>query len=395
MTWLGYRRPDGSYGARNYVLIVPGGLVATKICQFVRGTVTLATSETGNTRARRDRETVARFLANIGKNPNVAGVLVQGNSAGGSYAELSLERIADEVAGTGKPVAVLTADQCGGTLGLLAKGIEVAREMVWRASRAQREPADDAALSLGMKCGGSDATSGLVGNGVVGYVYDRLVAARGVAMFSENTEIIGAEHVLARRAVSPEVAEQILAVARKMEERGQAVGEDIRTINPVPANFAGGISTLEEKSLGAIHKAGSQPIQGVLSYGERPPRPGLYFVDNNANGQYLFPSYAAAGAQMVMFQLGGASVPVGGILDPSTGIVAPLLWLTANRRTQERAANSVDFCSAPVLEGTESLEEAGERLYELIRETASGAMTRTETIDHTNPFSMYLEDPIF
>jgi altronate dehydratase large subunit len=325
----------------------------------------------------------------------VAAVIVQGGSAAGYYAELNLERIADEIAATGKSVALLTADTCGGTLGLLAKGIEVAREMVWQASKLTREPVEDGLLSLGVKCGNSDATSGLVGNGVVGYVYDKLVDAGGAAMFAENTEIIGAEHVLAMRAVSPEVAEAILASARKMEERGRAAGEDIRTINPVPSNFAGGISSLEEKSLGAIHKAGTRPIQGVLGYGERPPRPGLYYVDNNANTFHMFSSFAAAGSQMVLFQLGGANVAEGGFLETSRGIVSPLVWLTGNRNTWERAKNSLDFCSAPVLEGAETMEEAGERFYQLLLETASGAMTKVETIDHVDPFAIYYEDPIF
>ncbi len=395
MSWLGYRRPDGSAGARNVVLVLPGGLVGSKICQFVKGTVTLVTAETGHARTTRDRRTAGRFLANLGKNPNVAAVIVQGGSAAGYYPELNLERIADEIAATGKPVTLLTADKCGGTLGLLAKGIEVAREMVWQASKLKREPVEDGCLSLGVKCGNSDATSGLVGNGVVGYAYDKLVDAGGVAMFAENTEIIGAEHVLAKRAVSPEVAEAILASAKKMEDRGRAAGEDIRTINPVPSNFAGGISTLEEKSLGAIHKAGTRPIQGVLGYGEHPSRPGLYYVDNNANTFHMFSSFAAAGSQMVLFQLGGASVAEGGILDTSRGIVSPLVWLTGNRNTWERAKNSLDFCSASVLEGTETLEEAGERFYRLILETASGAMTKVETINHTDPFAIYYEDPIF
>ena len=395
MSWMGYRRPDGSVGARNLVLVLPGGLVGSKICEFVKGTATLVTAETGHARTTRDRRRAGGFLVNLGKNPNVAAVIVQGNAAGGYYPELNLERIAQEISVTGKPVALLTADRYGGTLGLIAKGIEVAREMVWQASRLRREPAEDGALCLGVKCGNSDATSGLVGNGVVGYVYDKLVAAGGVAMFAENTEIIGAEHVLAQRAVSPEVAQAILASAQKMEERGRAAGEDIRTINPVPSNFAGGISSLEEKSLGAIHKAGTHPVQGVLEYGERPPRPGLYYVDNNANTFHMFSSFSAAGSQIGLFQLGGAGVPDGGILETSRGIVSPLLWLTGNRVTAQRAANSVDFCSASVLEGTETLEEAGERLYHLILEIASGGMTKVETINHADPFAIYYEDPIF
>jgi altronate dehydratase large subunit len=118
-------------------------------------------------------------------------------------------------------------------------------------------------------------------------------------------------------------------------------------------------------------------------------------VDNNANTFHMFSSFAAAGSQLVLFQLGGAGVPEGGILETSRGIVSPLLWLTGNRITAERAANSIDFCSASVLGGTETLEEAGERLYHLILEVASGGMTKVETINHADPFAIYYEDPIF
>ena len=145
----------------------------------------------------------------------------------------------------------------------IQKGIKIARELVFEASKVRREPCGLGKLSLGVKCGHSDPTSGMVGNPVAGYLFDRVVEAGGVAMFGETTEIIGAEHILSRRAVNREVEQEILARVKFIEERALSTGEDIRTVNPVPDNIAAGISTLEEKSLGAIYKAGHQPIQGV------------------------------------------------------------------------------------------------------------------------------------
>ena len=150
----------------------------------------------------------------------------------------------------------------------------MARRFACEVSKQRREPCDLGKLSIGVKCGSSDPTSGIAGNPAVGYLYDRLVEAGGVAMFGETTEIIGAEQALARRCVDDGVAGELLAAVDRMETRAMASGQDIRTVNPVPANIAAGITTLEEKSLGAVHKAGSTPIQGVLKYAERPPGAG-------------------------------------------------------------------------------------------------------------------------
>jgi altronate dehydratase large subunit len=243
----------------------------------------------------------------------------------------------------------------------------------------------------------------MVGNPAVGYVYDRVVEAGGTCLFGETTEIIGAEHILARRAATPEVAEAILKAARFIEDRALATGEDIRSINPVPANIAAGISTLEEKSLGAIHKAGSHPISGVLRYCERPRGKGLYFVDNWQNAPSIFAGYAAAGAQLTIYQLGGTgegaanpdSRPVNHVLDPSLGQVAPLIWASASPFTYAHTRGSLDFYSGTVIEGKETPEDVGERLLQLVVETASGAFTRGETLNYTCPTSIYLLDPVF
>lgn len=394
MDFLGYIRPDGSAGIRNHVLVIPGGLIADKICSFVPGTKTIAMAKSGGGMTTRDREAIARTLFGLGLNPNVAGVILHNGSPGAGYPELRPERLAAEMAQSGKPLEIINVRTEGGTLEAIMKGIKIARKMVYEASKLRREPVNISKLSLGVKCGASDPTSGMVGNPVVGYLFDRIVEAGGTAMFGETTEIIGAENILAARAVNEKVASEILEAVRFIEERALASGEDIRTMNPVPENIAAGISSLEEKSLGAIYKAGHHPIQGVLKYAERPLLPGLYLVDNWMGPNSIFPGYAAAGAQLTIFQYGGGA-SARTVLDPSPAVTSPLLWTSANPLTYTVAKESLDFYSGTVIEGTESIEEAGERLLHLVIDIASGTLTHGETVNYSEPIEVYGLDPLF
>lgn len=395
MSFLGYRRPDGSAGIRNYVLVLPGGLISSKICEFVAGTRTIITADIGSGRTKRDRETIARILIGLGKNPNVAGVVVHGVSPGAGYPELNLEKLANQMAESRKPVEFISSRKYPDNLQVIEKGIRVARQMVRDASRVRRELVDDSNLSIAVKCGRSDATSGVAGNPVMGYLFDRVVGAGGTALFGETTEIIGAEHILARRAATRKISQAILDAAYAVEERAKQSGEDIRTINPIPANIAGGITTLEEKSLGAMYKAGTCPIQGVLNYGEIPPGKGLYFVDNWMSQMSIFPGYTAAGSNLLLFQMGGGGMLYDTLLSPSPGVVAPLLWTTANRTAYRVAKESIDFYSGTVIEGKESIAEAGERLFSLVQDVASGTVTKVETINYADPVQIYLLDTPF
>ncbi len=394
MNFLGYMRPDGSAGIRNYVLIIPGGLISEKICAFVPGTKTLAFAKSGGGMTSRDRETIARTFFGFGLNPNIAGVILHNGSPGAGYPELSVERLATEIEKSGKPLEIINVKKEGGTLEAITRGIKLARKMVYEASKLRRQPVHIGKLSMGVKCGASDPTSGMVGNPVVGYLFDRIIDAGGTAMFGETTEIIGAENILAARAINEKVAGEILEAVRFIEERALATGEDIRTMNPVPENIAAGISSLEEKSLGAIYKAGHHPIQGVLKYAEGPSRPGLYFVNNWMGPNSIFPGYAAAGAQLTIFQYGGGAA-ARTVLDPSPAVAAPLLWTSANPTTYAVAKESLDFYSGTVIEGTESIEEAGERLLNLVVEIASGTLTRGETVSYADPIEVYGLDPLF
>ncbi|MHB1160130.1 MAG: UxaA family hydrolase [Chloroflexota bacterium] len=395
MTFLGYVRPDGYVGTRNYVLVIPQGIIAKSICDFVSGTRTVVSPDHGSGRTANDRETIARVLTGLGRNPNVASVILHAASPGAGYPELKPERLADEIASSGKRVELIDPARDGGTYGAILKGIQLAREMVYEASKLRREPVGDEHLCIGVKCGYSDTTSGLAGNPAVGYLYDRIVAAGGTALFGETTEIIGAEQALARRAATPDIAEAIVKAAAIQEERAKATGLDIRTVNPVPANIKGGLSSLEEKSLGAIHKAGTAPIQGVLKYADRPAGKGLYFVDNWMGHLSIFTGYAASGANVVLFQLGGGGVAGRTLLEGSPSVVVPFLWATANPRTYAAARDSVDYYSGTVIEGSETPEEAGERFYRTVIDIASGTLARSETLTYTDPVQMYLQEPVF
>lgn len=395
MSFLGYVRPDGSVGTRNYVLVIPQGIIAKTICDFVAGTKGILTVDHGSGRTANDREQIARLLIGLGRNPNTASVILHAASPGVGYPELTVERLADEIRSGGKRVEVLDPAKDGGTYGAMVKGIQLARAMVYEASRLRRTEAGDNHLTVGVKCGYSDTTSGLAGNPAVGYLYDKIVAAGGTALFGETTEIIGAERAVARRAVTPEVSRAILDAVARQEALAKSTGLDIRTVNPVPANLKGGISSLEEKSLGAIHKAGTAPIQGVLKYAERPPRKGLFFVDNWMGHLSIFAGYVAAGANVTLFQLGGGGVSGRTLLEGSPSVVAPFLWCTANPRTYAAAADSIDFYSGTVIEGSESPEEAGERLYRTVCDVASGTLARSETLHYVDPIDLYLQEPRF
>jgi altronate dehydratase large subunit len=395
MSFLGYMRSDGSVGTRNYVLVIPQGIIAKSICDFVVGTRTIQTVDHGSGRTAGDRERIARILIGLGRNPNVASVIVHAASPGVGYPELTAERLADEIAAGGKRVEVIDPAKDGGVYETIAKGMKLARMMVYEASKLRRVEAGDEHLCLGVKCGYSDTTSGIAGNPAVGYLFDKITKAGGTALFGETTEIIGAEHALAKRAATPAVAKAILDAVARREALAKSTGLDIRTVNPVPSNIKGGISSLEEKSLGAIYKAGTAPIQGVLQYAERPKAKGLYFVDNWMGAFSIFAGYAAAGCNLVLFQLGGGGLTGRTLLEGAPSVVAPFLWCTANPKTYAMARDSIDFYSGTVIEGKEDPEQAGERLYRTVIDIASGTFSRSETLVYTEPIDLYLEEPRF
>ena len=398
MEFWGYSRPDGSVGVRNHVLILPATRNVNYICHrialAVPGMTTFyTTGEYGRTGS--DRKRLARFLTGIARNPNVANVLLIGMPHGYGYPEFQTDALAAEIAKSGTRLEILNVDRCGGLEGTVVQGIRLARELVREATAMRREAAPLSKLTIGMKCGDSDATSGLAGNPALGRAVDRLIDAGGTALFSETLELIGAEQTLVQRAKTPEVAQRLLRLIESWEARAASIGEDIRTINPIPENIAAGITTLEEKSLGAVEKTGTRELSGVLDYCERPGEPGLWLMDAWMSSYSLLPSFAAAGAQIVLYQLGGNELPPEdaplSAVDP--GLVAPLLTISGNPRTAKAAGDYLDVSTGGVLLGTETLDAAGERILEEIVRAANGRATRGETMRYPEPFEVFFEGP--
>ena len=398
MAFWGYSRPDGSVGVWNHVLILPATRNVNYICHrialAVPGVTTFYTTGEYD-RTGGDRKRLARFLTGIARNPNVANVLLIGMPHGYGYPEFQTDALAAEIAKSGTRLEILNVDRCGGLEGTVVQGIRLARELVREATAMRREAVPLSKLTIGMKCGDSDATSGLAGNPALGRAVDRLIDAGGTALFSETLELIGAEQTLVQRAKTPEVAQRLLRLIADWEARAASIGEDIRTINPIPENIAAGITTLEEKSLGAVEKTGTRELSGVLDYCERPGEPGLWLMDAWMSSYSLLPSFAAAGAQIVLYQLGGNELPPEdaplSAVDP--GLVAPLLTISGNPRTAKAAGDYLDVSTGGVLLGTETLDAAGEHILEEIVRAANGRATRGETMRYPEPFEVFFEGP--
>jgi altronate dehydratase large subunit len=385
MYFKGYRRADGRVGIRNHVLILPTSVcaaqVAAEIARGVRGCVA-ACHAYGCCQVGEDWQLTFRTLRNTAANPNVGAVLVVGLGCEGLEPLTMLQSVED----LGKPTRGIVIQEEGGSVKAIAQGITLARAMAEQLAEQSREEAALASLILGLECGGSDATSGLAANPALGVASDRMIDLGGTCILSETTESIGAEHVLARRAVNDAVGQQLIAIVRACEERALRMGEDLRGSQPTPGNLAGGISTIEEKSLGCIHKAGSAPIQGVLGYAEAPSDKGLYVMDTPGMDVESMAGLAAGGAQVMVFTTGRGT--------PTGNPIMPVIKVTANRRTAERMADNIDLDLSGVIAGTLTMAQAGGQILDEILAVAGGKLTKSELLGHTE-FSIYRIGPTF
>jgi len=373
LAFFGYRRDDGRYGVRNTVLVLGlNGLVAraaARIAGNVAGTVLFASSY-GRGQYGADRASHTAQLVGLGRNPNVAATLVVGADRG------TTDEFAHAIASARKPVATIALDDVGeDALELSLRGMRLAAQLVREASRMHRERSPLSSLLLAAECGHSDATSGLASNPLVGRVVDRIVDAGGSAVFGETIEWLGAEHLLAHRASRPQVAQAITAAVQRREAAVAATGADLTGHNPGAENIRGGLSTIEEKSLGAIAKGGSRNVAGVLAVAEVPSAPGLYVMDGPAFSPESMTGFAAAGAQAMLFTTGAG--------NSYCSAIAPTIKVSARPDTAMRLATQIDFDASAVFEGREDLDAAAERLLALLLEVCSGLRTWGEVLGET------------
>ena len=246
-TFMGYPRGDGKYGARNLVAVIPSVVcandVAQAICRQVQGTIGYFHHQ-GCCQLPIDLKRVTDVLSHLGQSPNVGGALIVSLGCEGT----DHQRIYDEIKATGKPVEIIHIQELGGTSRAIQAGIDAAQKLVQEISGIQRVPVDISNLVMSIKCGGSDTTSGMASNCVIGYVADKLVDLGATVVFGETTEFLGGEHILARRAVGGEngpVGQKIYQIVDEMEKRAMSVGEDMRGGQPTPGNIAGGLYSIE------------------------------------------------------------------------------------------------------------------------------------------------------
>ncbi len=373
MKFEGYRRGNGNIGVRNHMLVFPTVICASTVAQMISsevpGTVCV-THPHGCGHLGAEKEHMVRAMAGFCSNPNVAGVLLVGLGC----ELLTPELIASELTKVGQRFEMVSIQAEGGTTRAVARGKELAEKLLEEAARTRREPVDISELIVGTHCGGSDTLSGLTANPSLGAACDLLVGEGGTVMLSETAEMLGAEHILAHRAISDKVRERIREITAATEANVKVAGVDIRGTEPSPGNIEGGLTTLEEKSLGSIRKGGTSAIMQVVRYAEKPSQRGLVIMDGPAHDVVSDTGMIAAGAQVIVFTT-GRGTPLG---SP----VAPVIKVSSNSAIYQRMKDNIDVNAGVILDSEESIKSVGEQIFREIVEVASGKLTRAEILGH-------------
>ena len=366
----GFMRADGTVGVRNHLLVLSitglTGPTARRISGQLAGSVVVDyVYDSGP--VGEDRAAQERGLLGLALNPNVGAVLLI--SANPPRAEA----LAEKIAKANKPFEVLTLDDCGhDALVLTERGLEIGQRLQSEIDGLAREPAPISELYVAMECGRSDPSSGLVSNPLMGLISDRLVDAGARAIIGESVEWLGAEHLLAKRAVSPNVKQQILDAVSAREQAAIDARIDLTGNNPGPTNIAAGLSTIEEKSLGNIAKSGGRPIQSLVRWAEAPDGSGMHLMDAPAYAPESLTGFAASGTQMILFSTG--------VGNSFVNSIAPTIKISGNPETCGRLDKQLDFKCSEVFIGEKSLEEASEEMFDVMLDTASGKETWGEII---------------
>jgi altronate dehydratase large subunit len=371
VTFAGYRRPNGTVGVRNHVLVIPSVMCANHVVNLIGRKCPDAVTinhPTGCAQVGADFEQTKRTMAGFAANPNVAAVLVVGLGCETNESKA----LAEEIAQRGQRVEVIGIQECDGTSNTIARGIEITNQLLREAEQHVRTRADIAELILGTECGGSDGFSGITANPALGHASDRLVAAGGTVILAELPELVGAEHLLAERA-SPAVAKQLFELIERVEARARSMHVDIRYGNPTQGNIAGGLTTIEEKSLGAAYKGGSSELREVIEYAHRPASKGLVVMDTPGQDIEQMTGMVAGGAQVVVFTTGRGT--------PTGSPIAPVIKVATNTPMFTRMRENMDLNAGTILDGTASIADVGNDIFDWIIESANGRKTAAEELE--------------
>ncbi len=372
----GYPRSDGRKGIRNVIVVA----YLVECAHHVAGRIAAAFDDDVQVigfGGCYPNDYAAMMLRRLTTHPNVGGALLVSLGCEG-FDRAGLEAA---VRATGRPVATLVIQQEHGTRSTIERGRAWVAQARAQLDALEQVPVELSDLVVGTICGGSDSTSGITANPAVGVAFDRLVAAGGTAIFEETGELIGCEYMMRDRAITPELGAELVGAVQKAEAYYTTLGHG----SFAPGNAEGGLTTIEEKSLGAYSKSGSAPISGLLKPGDRAPAPGLYLLDVVPDGEvrWGFPNIndnaeaaelMVCGAQLILFTTGRGSV-VG-------SAISPLVKVCANPQTYRAMAEDMDVDAGAVLEGRSTLDQVGAEILDLIRRVAAGEQTASEAMGH-------------
>ncbi|MBE6083823.1 MAG: altronate dehydratase [Tissierellaceae bacterium] len=366
-----YKRPDGKYGIRNKILILPtvgcANETARLIAEQVKDAVSIVNPK-GCGQIGKGIEIMRRTLIGLSLNPNIYGTILVGLGCETTKPYDLFEEIKKK---SSKPIEVLTIQDEGGTLNTIQKGVKLARKMAEEMSMVKREETDLSNIILATNCGGSDATSGLSANPSLGYCSDILIKEGGTVFLGETTELIGTEHILAKRAKNEKVKNDILKIVKDLEKEFIRLGIDVRGANPTPGNIKGGLSTLEEKALGGISKGGTSSVNEVVRYGEAPKEKGLIIMDTPGYDIESVTGMVSGGAQICIFTT-GRGTPIG---NP----IIPVIKITGNKQTYEKMIDNMDLDISDVVYGRQSIKECGEMILKELIDVCNGKYTKAES----------------
>jgi altronate dehydratase large subunit len=373
----GWLRQDGRKGIRNVIVVA-------YLVECAHHVARLIVDQSGSANVHLigfpgcyPNDYAYRIMRAVCTHPNVGGAVLLSLGCEG----FNREELADAIRGSGRPVETLVIQEHGGTRSTIARGVDAVARLQQSLAQQARTEIALTELVIGTICGGSDGTSGITANPAVGHCFDRMVEEGAACIFEETGELIGCEDVMAARAATPELAAELKASVEKAARYYEVLGYG----SFAPGNAEGGLTTQEEKSMGAYCKSGDSRISGLLKPGDQPPRGGLYLLDVVPDGEPLFgfPNISdnaeiveliACGAHITLFTTGRGSV-VG-------SAISPVIKICANPETYRKLSEDMDINAGRILAGEATPAQVGDEIYRLVLDVASGAPTVSEQLGH-------------
>jgi altronate dehydratase large subunit len=383
--FLGYKREDGTVGTRNYVAIIPTVFCANEVAADIAEGFTLCRPllhNSGCGQLKPDLEMVTKTLIRLGLNPNVGAALLVGLGCEST----DLQAVYEGIKAGGRRVEKLTIHGSGGMTKAVEEGRRIVSQMEEALFNQKRAPRPASEIRLGVKCGSSDTTSGIAANPAAGKAVDITLDWGGSVVFGETPEFFGAEHILLKRCVNDETRQKLQRIVAQYEERILRVGVDLRGSQPTTGNIEGGLSTIEEKALGAIVKSGTKPIKDVLGYGERMNDAGLYILDSPGKESEILTGLAAAGANVIIFTTGGGA--------PQGFPLVPVIKVAGNPNKVAKMREHIDIDASGITLGERSIQEIGEVIAKEALEVASGKPVAAERLRYDRSIGICAFGPV-